>query len=126
MVASCSAHPTRCSRCGSPAGDPNTGGDRDRFSVVSVTLDWVAQQLPAPDLIKVDVEGAELGVLEHAGPQVIHSSRPRWIIEVAAENAGPIAEILRAARYRLFDANAPNAEVEWPAWNTLAVPEEKL
>jgi FkbM family methyltransferase len=110
----------------SVAGNPHTGGDRDRLPVVAVTLDWVARHLPAPDLIKVDVEGAELGLLEHAGSLVGGDTRPRWIVEVAAENARPIAEMFRAARYRLFDANAPAHEVDWPVWNTLAVPAERL
>jgi len=107
-------------------GNPHTRGDRDRLAVVSVTLDFVAQHLPAPNLIKVDVEGAELGLLEHAGSLMLNGARPTWIIEVAAENANPIADILRTARYRMFDANAPGQEIDRPAWNTLAVPEEKL
>jgi hypothetical protein len=107
-------------------GNPHTGGDRERFAVVTVTLQWIAENLPAPDLIKIDVEGAERAVLEHAGLQLLHDVRPRWIIEVAAENNRPIGQILRAARYRLFDADAPENEVEWPAWNTFAVPEEEL
>jgi FkbM family methyltransferase len=113
------------SHLASVASNPHTGGDRERFSVLSVTLDWVAQCLPPPDVIKVDVEGAELGVLEHAGIQLLQRVRPRWIIEVAAENARRIEQILRAARYRLFDANAPENEVESPVWDTLAVPEEE-
>ena len=107
------------------AGNPHTGGDRERFAVMTVTLDWIAQNLPAPDLIKIDVEGAERSVLEHAGLKLLRDVRPRWIVEVAAENVTSIGQILREAHYRLFDADAPDNEIEWPAWNTLAVPEEK-
>jgi hypothetical protein len=34
------------------------------------------------------------------------------IIEIAAESARSIRQILRAARYRLFDADAPENEFE--------------
>jgi hypothetical protein len=88
-------------------------------------LEWIAEFLPPPDLIKIDVEGAELAVLTHAGTRLLQQIRPRWIIEVEAGNAGAIAQVLRAARYRLFDANAPEEELTYPTWNTLAVPEEK-
>ena len=110
----------------SVSGNPRTGGERERFAVVSVTLDWAAQHLPAPDLVKVDIEGAELAVLEHAGPRILHGSRPRWIIEVASENAKRVADILHGAGFRLFDVNAPEEEIERAAWNTLAVPAERL
>ncbi len=107
------------------AGNPRTGGERDRFSVVCVTLEWLAGQLPAPDLIKIDVEGSELAVLEHAGAMLLHEQRPRWIVEVAAENAQAIGKIFRDANYRMFDVNSPDKEISVPAWNTLAVPAER-
>ncbi len=107
------------------AGNPHTYGDRERFAVIAVTLEWVGENVPAPDLIKIDVEGAELAVLEHAGANLLHRVRPRWIIEVAPENNRTVGQILRGAKYRMFDADAPMNEVESPAWNTLAVPEEK-
>jgi hypothetical protein len=93
---------------------------------MSVTLDWIAQHLPAPDLIKIDVEGAELSVLEHAGSLLQRGRRPCWILEVAAENGRAIADILRAYKYRLFDVDAPDHEVDTPVWNTLAVPADSL
>ncbi len=107
------------------AGNPQSGGSRERFAVVTVTLEWMAQQLPSPDVIKIDVEGGELAVLEHAGSQLLEHIRPRWIIEVAAENADGVSAVLRSANYRLFDANDPGRELKSPAWNTLAVPAER-
>src|SRR5262249_37577808 len=41
-----------------------TGGVAERHTVVTLTLDWLAERLPAPDVIKIDVEGAELEVLQ--------------------------------------------------------------
>lgn len=107
-------------------GNPHTGGERERLTVVTVPLAWLASEMPAPNVVKIDVEGAELDVLRGAGEGLLLRSRPTWIIEVAAENASAIAAILRDADYRLFDAAAPQTEVTSPAWNTLAVPAEKL
>jgi FkbM family methyltransferase len=50
------------------------------------TLDECARELPPPDLIKVDVEGAELEVLEGA-TELIRSRRPAMIIEFHDEVA---------------------------------------
>jgi FkbM family methyltransferase len=103
------------------AGNPRTGGERDRFAVVTVTLDWLATHLPPPSLVKIDVEGAEFAVLE-GGRHLLEIVRPRWIIEVARENVEPVSRLLRAARYRLSEASAPDREIDRAAWNTLAVP----
>ena len=39
------------------------GGVRSTQLVPTVTLDWLAARFPAPDVLKIDVEGAELAVL---------------------------------------------------------------
>jgi FkbM family methyltransferase len=106
-------------------GNPHTGGTRQRLSVVALTLDWLARELRPPNLIKIDIEGAELKALEGAG-HLLHHNRPRLIVEVAPHNADGVACILRDARYRLFDVRSPGAELAAPAWNTFAVPEEAL
>lgn len=43
-------------------------------------LDGVAASLPAPDLIKIDVEGAEVEVLR-GGLQLLSTTRPSLIVE---------------------------------------------
>ena len=43
-------------------GMSQTGGVREEQTVLTVTLDWAAKQIPMPDVLKIDVEGAELGV----------------------------------------------------------------
>lgn len=40
------------------------GGVRNRQPVVTVTLDWLAERFPVPDIIKIDVEAGERLVLE--------------------------------------------------------------
>ena len=47
-------------------GTTQTGGLREQQSVVAVTLDWLLETLPAPSVVKIDVEGAELEVLRGA------------------------------------------------------------
>ena len=106
------------------SGNPHAGGERERITVMTVSLAWLATQMRAPDIVKVDVEGGELEVLRGAG-ELLLRSRPTWIIEVAAENSSAIADILRKADYRMYDASAPENSVSVPAWNTLAVPAER-
>lgn len=49
-------------------------------SVEWVTLDEIANGLDHVDLVKIDVEGAELGVLR-SGPRVLNDLRPRLLVE---------------------------------------------
>ena len=84
-------------------GNPRTGGSRASRTAMVVTLDWLSKQLTPPDLIKIDVEGAEDRVLR-GGIELLRAHRPILIVEVAAE-CGVLAS---------------------PAWNTLAVPAERL
>ncbi len=108
------------------SGNPHTGGERQGLMVVTVTLAVMLEHMPAPHLIKVDVEGGELAVLTGAGRVLLHDVRPKWIIEVAPENALAVGAILRSASYKMFDVSAPQIELAQPAWNTLAVPAEAV
>jgi len=47
-------------------GTTQTGGSREQQLVVAVTLDWLMDSMPAPSVVKIDVEGAELEVLKGA------------------------------------------------------------
>ena len=47
-------------------GTAMAGGVRFTNLVPTVTLDWLAARFPAPDVLKIDVEGAELAVLAGA------------------------------------------------------------
>ena len=74
----------------SDASSRNTGAvvqsaensnDRDLISIPAVTLDRFAQEHHAPDLVKIDVEGAEGEVLRGA-ETVFRDSKPVLICEV--------------------------------------------
>lgn len=107
-------------------GNLRTGGSRGSRMVIVVTLDWLSEQLTPPDLIKIDVEGAEDRVLR-GGIQLLRSHRPILITEVAAECAHSVAETFQAADYLMLDVLAPErGPLASPAWNTLAVPAEQL
>ena len=62
----CLAARSRASNHLAEFGTTQTGGEREQQSIVAVTLDWLMESLPAPSLVKIDVEGAELEVLRGA------------------------------------------------------------
>lgn len=108
-------------------GNAQTGGVREELLVPIVTLDQLLEATFPPDLVKIDVEGAEAAVLE-GGRRLLTEVRPRLLVEVAERNADRVGAILRAAAYRLLDAADPARglpEVARAVWDTLAVPEER-
>lgn len=103
-------------------GSSMTGGTRSTRLVPTVTLDSLADRLPAPDVIKVDVEGAELSVL--AGGHRVLSLRPTVICEVSHRNGEAVAEALIRHGYTLYDgARCPTerAAVSVAPFSTLAI-----
>lgn len=86
-------------------GRSQSGGTRTKCMVPTLTLDCICETLPCPDFVKIDVEGAELMVLE--GATTLLRRRPRLLIEVGANHAQQITRLLTAAGYLLFDASKP-------------------
>jgi FkbM family methyltransferase len=103
-------------------GCNQTGGVREAQSVMTVSLDWLAQQIPAPQVIKIDTEGAELRVLR-GGYDLLTRHHPIVLCEVGADNADAVSRLLADCGYELHDADAPGRpRVEVATWNTLALP----
>jgi FkbM family methyltransferase len=105
-------------------GSNQSGGGRMTFTTVSVTLDWMAEKFPAPDLVKIDVEGAEYEVLLGAH-KLLSEVRPTLVVEVGESNRNRMALLLREYAYELSDAELPAAErrlLSECCFNTLAVP----
>jgi FkbM family methyltransferase len=71
-----------------------------RLAVPTLTLDEAAARYGSPDLVKLDVEGAENLVLE-GGRRVMREARPALIVEVhGLERAGRLYELLAEFGYR--------------------------
>jgi len=86
------------------SGGINIGGkicDDGPLHVPCVTLDAFVRSHPAPDVIKIDVEGAELQVLEGAA-YLLRDRRPTLMVEVHDETFEPrIGEMLKPLGYRI-------------------------
>lgn len=110
------------------SGSTQAGGIRESRPVVTVTLDWLRDSFPHPDLVKIDVEGAELECLQGA-ERLLATDRPTLVCEVGASSQQAVAELLHRHRYELYDGAQPRAErqrLELPPWNTIAIPRERL
>ena len=83
-------------------GTKQSGGPRFVQTVIGVTLDWLAERFPLPDILKIDVEGMEARVLA-GGQQLLRRSRPIIISEVLSQNVSSVTEQLAAAGYRFYD-----------------------
>ena len=71
----------------------------DRISVPTVTLDGFSALAPAPDLIKCDVEGAEVEVFEGAR-NLLERAHPVVICEMhAREKAAHLYDLFRSLGY---------------------------
>ena len=80
-------------------GTTQTGGNRDRLSVMSVTLDWLLKFFPVPKVLKIDVEAMEEPVLR--GAREVLARFPKIIIEVARESFVEVSSLLN--HYRLLN-----------------------
>ncbi|WP_250279752.1 FkbM family methyltransferase [Frankia sp. Cppng1_Ct_nod] len=107
-------------------GSSQTGGVRAVQVVPTVSLDLLLEYFAAPDIVKIDVEGAEHLVLE-GGAQLLSDVRPIIICEVAAENTATVTTVLREHDYQIFDGDqtiGTRPSVDAAPWTTLAIPAE--
>jgi FkbM family methyltransferase len=87
-------------------GSSQAGGIRESQRVLTITLDWLATQIPLPNLIKIDAEGADLLVLEGAS-ELLRKERPTLIFEGREPIAEQAAAFLLPMGYELFDGDTP-------------------
>jgi FkbM family methyltransferase len=100
------------------------GGVREMQTVLAVSLDWLADRLPPPDVLKIDVEGAELNVFRGAR-QLLKTKRPTLIFELTPQNWDEEFRLLRELGYVLFDSRLPpggRMPLNRPARNILGFP----
>jgi FkbM family methyltransferase len=108
-------------------GHAEMGGIAQRELVATFNMDWLLEQLPAPQVVKIDVEGAEVEALS-GQKRMLDEVRPAFICEVSRRNSAAVSGIFAAANYRLYDAEqplVPEAAIAKAAWNTVAIPAEK-
>lgn len=100
------------------------GGVRQRFDVVVVTIDQLAEKYPVPQILKMDVEGSELDALL-GGEQTLRACRPVMLLEVQSHQADAVRDLLRGWDYSLYDPAVPVSQrrnLDKLTYNTLAVP----
>ena len=105
-------------------GMSQAGGVREVETVLTVSLDWLAQQISLPDVLKIDVEGAELNVFRGAS-QVLRDKRPSLIFEMNGAHWAEISRLLHCLGYALYNGELPPAErqpLTGPCFNVLALP----
>lgn len=104
-------------------GNSQTGGIAEQQSVISVSVDWLAGKLPLPDVIKIDVEGAELEVLVGA-LGLLRTKGPIILCEVCEERSPEVTVLLKNVGYRIYDGEvsaSDRPEVAVAPWSTIAI-----
>jgi FkbM family methyltransferase len=94
--------------------------------VVTLRIDTVAKAFAPPTILKVDVEGAEVDVLE-GGSETIATHRPTILVEGPLELWQPMQAFFQRHRYVLLDGSVDGkSPLAHPLWDTVAVPAEKF
>jgi FkbM family methyltransferase len=116
---------------------PPNASDVQRIEVSTERLDDVLADGPVPRLIKIDVEGAELSVMQ-GGVETLQRHRPFVLFEhgtggadVYGTHPNEVFDLLAGARLRIFDLEGGGpysrdrfeATFSEPIWNFLAAPE---
>jgi FkbM family methyltransferase len=107
-------------------GQSQMGTTYEEQTIVALPLDWLAEKLPPPNVVKCDVEGAEVEVFSGQS-NMLENIRPVIICEVSGETSDCMTDILVKQRYRLYDGEKPlsqDAEVARASWNTIGIPAE--
>ena len=95
-------------------------------TVPTMTIDTLARSLLPPDVLKIDVEGAEMKVLR-GGCETIAKCRPVILVEGPHTLWADMKAFFAEHRYAMFDGAAARHEpIDEPTWDTVAVPRERL
>jgi FkbM family methyltransferase len=62
-------------------GSTQMGNASEEQTIVALSLEWLTENLPSPNVIKCDVEGAELEIFERTS-KMLRTLRPVIICEV--------------------------------------------
>lgn len=109
---------------GGGAGSEITGKVRERHLTPVLTLDWLAENQPPPNVLKIDVDGAEMRVLR-GGEAMLRKHRPIILTEVYERNADEVTAFLHGLGYTLYQyesGEAGKTPITRTTYNTLALP----
>jgi FkbM family methyltransferase len=90
--------------------DGETVGQKQRVRVTSLDKLWNEKKLPAPDFIKCDAEGSELGILQ-GGVELIKNSHPSLLVEVQRKTGTEVFDFLHKLGYKSYVLSGGFAEV---------------
>jgi len=103
-------------------GSTQATGARATQPSVTLTLDFLLNYFPAPSVVKIDVETHEASVLRGA-EKLLRVVKPAIWCEVSQENSAEVTELLNAAGYQMYGAEAKPHPLIKKAWfHTLALP----
>jgi FkbM family methyltransferase len=105
-------------------GRSQMGGVRQYDWVPTLSLDLAKIDLPVPHFIKIDVEGAELMVIQGAA-ELIKVNRPLFYIEIGSDVWDQVTAIFKEPDYIAFDYTGTGMVLS-PEMNVLFIPREKL
>lgn len=94
------------------AGSTQTGGVREVQIVPCYSVDWMVKtdELPVPNFIKIDIEGAEELALKGMA-KLLDTHKPTLLCEVRESNRQRITECLINYGYELYDAENGGADI---------------
>ena len=90
------------------SGNSQTGGERSRIYLQTITLDGLLSSFSPPTFVKIDVEGAEVDVLKGA-TNLLTRVKPVIYLETVSDTHAACQDILEMAGYRM----EPAAEMNW-------------
>jgi FkbM family methyltransferase len=105
-------------------GSTQSGGQRQIQCTVTVSADSLLDHFPAPSVLKIDVEGAEVKVFNGAR-KLLETAQPVIWCEVDPKNSVAVAEQLTSQGYVLYAAAVERAmrkPLQRASWDTLAEP----
>lgn len=110
-------------------GSTQTGGVSEIRVLPCFALDTLLDHFPAPQVLKIDVEGAETEVLGGA-QRLLAEVRPLVYCEVSADACVAVTSMFKEHRYRMWDGVTFDGrfdhELALATNNTVAIPEEKI
>jgi FkbM family methyltransferase len=106
------------------ASNSLASSDESGQTVMTVTLDWILEHYPAPQLIKIDIEGMEYPALRGANKTL--ELKPTLLCEVT-QNHEDIGGLLTSAGYTMYPARRKDRfPLKRPSVDTLAVARDPL